>query len=273
MNKTQARFYFKLSRQSHLPASQIPRTIATDNTFQQLKESGIITIEPKAAGNILVIANPNQYQQFLQLHFPNGDPTHTQPRNTIESHHHYNNSKSARSKSQTPIIFLRGNHTIQLNGQHIDLSYPIQHFQLFATVLQTLRTPKLCFIENKEPFLRAEAVIPQAYTYLHTYGRIGKNVLKKLQVDELLVFSDYDYVGLNEYLTCKEHIQHTTFYLPSNYDTLFRRHARDLKPRKTGQKLIQKVKASNDPTVCRLRTQIESTNKFLEQEALFHHAL
>lgn len=277
MNKNQARFYFNLKKKSSIPRSSIPSAALNHTYFHNLLEDGIIAYaSPKrGGGRVIVIKQPEKYEQRLKKRFPEGDPTQKlQPRNAIESHAYYNNSKIGKGTSETPIVFLRGNHPIHVNGQSVDLRHHTKHFSLFATLLQELHTPQLCLVENKEPFLKAEKVISQAYTFMHMYGRIGKGLLKKLKVEEILVFSDYDYVGLNEYITCKAYCEKTTFHMPDNFESLFQKGAKPLKEgREYGQKPSEQVKNSKDPLVCQLREQIARTGRFLEQEALFNHAL
>jgi hypothetical protein len=124
-------------------------------------------------------------------------------------------------------------------------------------------------VENKESFLQAEKVISQDYVFIHSYGRIGKNLLEKIQTNEVLVFSDYDYIGLNEYLKCKSVFENTSFFVPENYDLLFEQYAKEIiLNRKKGQKASRNVLASQDETVLRICHDLQTKQKFLEQESL-----
>jgi len=94
-----------------------------------------------------------------------------------------------------------------------------------------------------------------------------------LNVKHILVVSDYDYVGLNEYLKCKELFSNTKFYIPDNYNSLFETYSRPLKTKsKQGQNLTYypRVEKSTDEIVVYIREQVKRTQRFLEQEILLY---
>jgi hypothetical protein len=94
-------------------------------------------------------------------------------------------------------------------------------------------------------------------------------LLEKIQTKEVLVFSDYDYIGLNEYLKCKSVFENTSFFEPENYDLLFEQYAKEITlNRKKGQKASKNVLASQDEIVLRICRDLQTKQKFLEQESL-----
>ena len=84
----------------------------------------------------------------------------------------------------------------------------------------------------------------------------------------ILVFVDYDFNGLDEYLRIKEVFTNAELYLPTNYSELFEKHSASLKGNKA--KMSNAVKNSKDSIVMKIREQVARTNRFLEQEILIN---
>ena len=80
-----------------------------------------------------------------------------------------------------------------------------------------------------------------------------------------MVFSDYDLIGLGEYLRVKETFPHATLYIPENFTALFEKYAAPL-PEK--QVAAGKVKDSTEKIVVEIREMVLKSNRFLEQEIL-----
>ena len=83
-----------------------------------------------------------------------------------------------------------------------------------------------------------------------------------------MVFSDYDLVGLNEYLEIKEANATAQLYVPDNFEDLFDKYSKGT-DKLLGQIMTEKVKVSLDPSVIEIRELVIRSNRFLEQEALF----
>lgn len=271
-NKKGGDFYFNLLEKKKRPLSQVGKRIKEDSFFQQLLATQIIVKEEKRGRGNLILNKEAAFQKFLQQHFPGGDTRgKNAATNRIESTAKYCDSKVASEK--IPIAWLRGQQPIRLNGHHVDLPSFCQRFRLFSAVIKSLHCQHLCFVENKEAFLKAEQVIPAQYTFLHPYGRVGEALMKTIKAETIMVFSDYDYIGLNEYLLIKEHLPQATFFIPDNFESLHSTYAKPINNENSGeaQKKSARIKQSQDPTVRRVCKTIETTNKFLEQEALFIH--
>ncbi len=270
MNKKEGDFYFNLLEKKKMPLSRVGK-IEESSPFQQLLEAEIIVKKEKRGRGNLVLEREAAFQAFLQRNFPSGDTRgENAATNRIESAKKYRNSKVA--SEEIPIAWLRGQQPISVNGHKIDyLPFLCERFSLFSAVIKSLHCQHLCFVENKEAFLKAEQVIPAQYTFLHPYGRVGEALMKTIKAETIMVFSDYDYIGLNEYLLIKEHLPQATLFIPDNFEALHATYTRDLKKKSSGevQKKSARVKQSQDPAVRRVCKTIETTNKFLEQEALF----
>lgn len=258
--------YFQILKTEKLLSSQVPKALLENNDFQNMLNSGIILKSSVGRGYIYKLNEEKRqvFENWFAKKFPNAEIEVTDRASSIAK---FKDSK--KSKEKSVIVFLKGNKQIQINNQIIDLQEYTKNFGFFACVLENLKTDKLCFVENKESFLQAEKVISQDYVFIHSYGRIGKNLLEKIQTNEVLVFSDYDYIGLNEYLKCKSVFENTSFFVPENYDLLFEQYAKEIiLNRKKGQKASRNVLASQDETVLRICHDLQTKQKFLEQESL-----
>ena len=269
MNQTQAKFYFELLKKGEKQKSQIGKTIQASHKFKALERAGILTFEGRGRGECLVVTQPENYQKFLAKNFPQGDPTgENAPQSAIESNARLRNSKKSTHTKTDHVIFLRGTTDAYVNGERVSLTEKTEKFGLFATKLDHLRVEKLCFIENKDTFLCAEKIIPKDYILFHPYGSTGEELVKKIEAKEILVFPDYDYVGLNTYLRFKEKHPQTRLYTTEDYDFLYANHSTPFDEKK--KKPSELVLNSKDPVVIEIREQLEKNHKFLEQQALFY---
>jgi hypothetical protein len=250
--------------------SAIPETVRKANYFQNLLESKVIILEGNwKRGSIKLDENERVYlDTFLKNNFPNEVTQEIDRVNNIKA---LRNSKGRGTESNT-IVFLRGNQVAKINGLEVDLAFHTQKFGVFSVVLENLLCDKICFVENLYAFLNVEKVIIENYVFVHTYGRVGKKLLDKIQTKEVLIFSDYDFVGLDEYLKFKEKFGKTTFFVSENYDFLFDTYSRPLKDAKkeTSQKPTERVQNTNDEIVIKIRNQVFQTQHFLEQEILIN---
>ena len=265
MKITDYNFLQKL-RTEKINCSAIPETVRKADYFQNLVESKVIVLEGNwKRGSIKLNENEQVYfDAFLSNNFPSEITQEIDKANNIKA---LRNSKGRSTESNT-IVFLRGNQVIKINETEVDLAFHTQNFGLFSVVLESLVCDRICFVENLYAFLNAEKAITENYVFVHTYGRVGEKLLDKIQTQEVLVFSDYDFVGLDEYLKFKEKFKKTIFFVPENYDFLFQTYSRPLKDTKkeTSQKPTERVYQSTDETVTKIRTQIYETQYFLEQE-------
>ena len=111
-----------------------------------------------------------------------------------------------------------------------------------------------------------------SFIFIHPYGGLSKSVVKKLSVNELWVFPDYDYKGLQNYLMVKSIFSNSQLYYPKDYENLFKKYSRSIKTKNGKEQNPNKiVQESKDPLVCKIRTDIYKTKRFLEQQAFFQN--
>lgn len=271
MNETILKYLTALKNGEIISESQLPQSVSTNVDFINFCRVGIILKQKKGAGQVyfLNLEKKSIFNKYFEKTFPNTEIEEITKASNIAK---FKNSKS-RQIEAIPIVFLRGVGSAIINGNLVDLEYYTSKFSLFASTLESLETKKLCIVENKYLFLEIEKVISNDFIFLHSYGRIGGSLLKSLLCNEILIVSDYDYVGLNEFLKCKEHNKNTQLFIPDNFNYLFDTYATNLKKKnKKGQLLknYPRVANSTDVTVAEIRERIKLSQKFLEQEILLY---
>lgn len=260
-------FISDLLKEQKVSSAKVSQRIKNSVAFKNLERSGIVKKERAVNGgfNFLVMK-----QGELQKHFQNKFPNPlSEIANSFTNTKTFKDSK-AKSRRSQKVVLLRGTKNVSINNATVELGSSTKHFGLFATTLESLEADKICIVENLDVFLKAEKVIPNDFVFFHSYGRLGKELIKSLKVAKILVFSDFDYIGLKEYLLVKSEFANTTFFMPENYEQLFKTSAKPLKKKNEGeQKPTKTIKESIDEIVIRIREQLLRTNKFLEQQALF----
>jgi hypothetical protein len=156
---------------------------------------------------------------------------------------------------------------IVLNGENIDLSRYTNSFGLFSVKEPIIKTDKICFVENLDSFLHAEQLFGDGFIFLHKYGRIGIDSLKNISANQILVFVDYDFNGLDEYLRIKSVCNNATLFVPDNFNDLFENYSKAIDG---NQQQSERLASSVLTEVVRIRELVSKTNRFLEQEILTH---
>lgn len=159
---------------------------------------------------------------------------------------------------------LRGFETIKVNENDLNLDEYTNKFKLFACNAEKIEAKQICIVENLDTFLVAERLLGKGFIFLHKYGRIGKESLRYLFTQQLLVFVDYDFNGLEEFLRIKEVFDFAQLYIPENYEELFAKYSQSLKGNKV--EMTNRIKQSLDSNVIKIRESIIRNNRFLEQQ-------
>jgi len=243
--------------------SVIPKSVLQSDTFQNLIQAEILKFSKLGRGFKVEVSKEIEFEKFLNSSFPEQIVSKTISGNIKK----YRNSKATKVDS-SPIFLFRGFSTYQINEQIIDLEKQTRDFGFFSVIPNSVIADKICFVENLETFLNAEKLLGNEFLFIHKYGRIGKESISMIKAKEVLVFVDYDFNGLDEYLRIKEVFGKVELYLPNNYSELFKKHSASLKGNKA--KMSKAVKASDDSTVVKIREQVARTNRFLEQETLIN---
>ena len=243
--------------------SRLPVSFRKREQFQSLLGSGILRKERQGAGFVVCVYEAEAYAQFLRTISPAG--AKQQSTKSVDNVARFRNSKAA-TKAVFGIVFLRGSGIVQVNGQAVDLAHYTSQFGLFSTTLTQLETDRICIVENLDCFMQAEKLVGPDWTLMHTYGRLGSQIIQSLQAREILHFPDYDYTGLDEFLRLQEIQQHATLFVPDQLESLFHTFSTHLKK---GATPSARVRNSDHPELVRIKNLIAQSNRMLEQQACF----
>jgi hypothetical protein len=259
VNQTDFRTYKKLKEDSFLTEKAIPKTVLSSPHFKGLVSSLIIEKTRSGRGFRYEIKKLTEFDNFFKTYFPEDIEIKDKSDNVRK----FRNSKIQKTVS-TPIFMLRGFETIRINGNELNLENYTSKFQIFACNAEKIEAKHICIVENLDTFLVAEKLLGKSFVFLHKYGRIGKESLNCLSTKHLLVFVDYDFNGLEEFLRIKEVFDFAQLHIPENYDELFNKYSQSLKGNKA--EMTNRIKQSSDINVIRIRESIIRNNRFLEQQ-------
>lgn len=259
MKEVDFKIYKKLSVDGAISKSVISKSVFNSNSFKNLLDAEILEITKVGRGLKIIVNKADDFEKFFKTNFPNEVANKSKAGNIKK----YRNSKGT-SVKLPPIFMLRGFKTFIINKQNVDLNSHTTKFGLFSVIPDSIIADKVCFVENLETFLNAEKLLGEDYLFAHKYGRIGKKSISKIQAKEVLVFVDYDFNGLDEFLRIKEVFQNANLFVPKNFDELFDKFSLSLSGNKA--KMSKRVVNSTDPIVIKIREQVTRSNRFLEQE-------
>lgn len=260
MLKIEFDFYTKLKNNKKIK-KPIPTVIKNSSIFKTLVSSKIIEPIQRGKGYIEILKHKS-FNEFYFKKFPNPN---------IDVKTEIDNQKKFRDTKATPIakdriIFIRGFKDITVNNKEISLKEITQEYQLFSTVLKNMKTKKICFVENLQPFLNAEKLLGKDFVYIHFYGRFPKkDILKNIKCEEYLHFGDYDSVGLSEYLKASEVYANCKLFIPDNFEYLYEEYS---KKRKEKDTIHKNVKISLKKEVINIREQLKNRGNYLEQQII-----
>src|SRR5690554_6737062 len=259
MNETDFRTYKKLKEDSFLTEKTIPKTVLSSPHFKGLLSSLILEKTKSGRGFRYEVNKTTEFENFFKTYFPEDIEVKDKSDNVRK----FRNSKIQKTVS-TPIFMLRGFETVKINGNEVNLEDYTKKFQLFACNAKRIEAKSICIVENLDTFLVAEKLLGESFVFLHKYGRIGKESLGSLFTKQLLVFVDYDFSGLEEFLRIKEVFDFAQLYIPENYDELFGKYSQSLKGNKA--EMTKRIKQCSDSNVIKIRESIIRNNRFLEQQ-------
>lgn len=257
----------KLLADGKLSASSIGSSTKASSDYSTLLCAGLIEHSPTVTGGGNVrIKDREALTNYFATKFPDSiDDSFTAVANVKA----FRNTKAAKRKSQN-VILVRGTKSISINGAGIDLMKYTAAFGTFSAAVKTLEAGKICLVENLDSYLIAEQIISNEFIFIHTYGGIGKSVIGKIKADEILVFPDYDFKGLHNYLLVKSMHPATWLFVPTNYDLILQTRSRTIKTKQGREQQPSKlVLDCEEEIVVKIRTDIFKHKKFVEQQAAF----
>jgi len=261
MKEIDFKTYKILKVEKSVSLKKIPQSVCNSDSFENLLQSGILSKRKKGRGYIVSIEKLPEFNVFFKNSFPTDKIEYSKSANIKK----YRDSKARQIKNES-IFFIRGFHNATINSRTINLKEYTNDFGLFAVKNPKIKTDKICFVENLDTFLKAEKLFGSKYIYLHKYGRIGIDSIKSIVSNEILVFVDYDFNGLDEFLRIKSVFNNATLFVPDNFETLFIKYSKTLKGNKA--QMSTRVKTSDIEQGIKIREFVIRNNRFLEQEVL-----
>ena len=256
----------KLLEAETIAESNLSMTVRDSPDWQNWLAAGFVEMERKGSSASFRVIDREALREIFHQKFPGEAEDDGSAADNVRA---FGDSK-ARARNSHGVCLLRGWQPASINDCTVDLDEMTQKFGLFAAVLNRLQADRICIVENLDCFRQAEKLLGTDWLLLHAYGRVGRKWLGKIICREMLVFSDYDFVGLEEFLRVREVFPEAQFYWPEQYEALCVSYAKPLKKRNEGEQLAtRRVRESQHPTVVSLREQLLRTGKFLEQQALF----
>ncbi len=245
-----------------MAGSQVPGTVRNGHVFGQLLSAGILEEIRSGAGHAIAVTDSSSFTNFLNARYPG----RVEPReaDAISNVARYRNTKAGR-KTAFRVVLLRGRGTIDLNGHPYDLGEATTRFGCASCIMPRMQAERICVVENLDTFAVADTLLGE-WTFVHPYGRIGKDTFGGIETNDLLHFGDYDFTGLADFLRLKSCFPKARLYLPGNLNTLWETFS---SPLKAGATAPKRVLHSKLPEVKRVLHLLADTGRFLEQQALF----
>jgi hypothetical protein len=267
-NKTFKNFVKKILSEGKINASQVGNSIKRTGDFNTLLNGGFLEYLPAVTGGgSYYLKNKSAFEKYFSDKFPG--EIDTTNNTAIGNVNLMRNTKAGKRESQN-VILIRGQETVLLNGIKTDLKKYTNTYGTFSATLKTLEATKVCFVENLDSYLLAEKVINSGFIFIHTYGGIGKSVVSKTKAIEILVFPDYDFKGLHNYLLVKSVFANTKLFVPNNYETLLETKSRTIKTKQGRmQQPSKSVLECKEEIVVKIKNDIFKTGHFVEQQAIF----
>jgi hypothetical protein len=266
-NKTFKSFVKKILAEGKISASQVGNSIKRTSEFTTLINGGFIQHLPaKTGGGSFYIKNREALDKYFADKFPseNGNVF-----TAVANVGAMRNTKAGKRESQN-VILIRGQEGVLLNGIETDLKKYTEAYGTFSAALKSLEANKVCFVENLDSYLLAEQVITTGFVFIHTYGGIGRSVVSRIKANEILVFPDYDFRGLHNYLLVKSAFPDTQLFVPKDYEKLLETRSRTIKTKQGRmQQPSKEVLECEEDIVAKIREDIYKTGHFVEQQAIF----
>jgi hypothetical protein len=257
MVKIECRFLLDLIEKGEISSSKVSKRIKDSDLFLKLIESQALIVQKRGAGEVLIVDKMEVLDNYLRFECPKlkRDESRGERYNNIRVNR---NSKSNKRKSYR-LAFVRGLENFTLNKKSLSSIEPI------GEQIERLEAKKICLVENLENFMEDKRFIYKGYILIYPIGRFGKELLNRLSCEELVMFGDLDYVGLNEFTRVKHTIPNATLYIPDGYFEDALKYGLEIKSnQKASLNLIELSKV--DDSVKSVLDFLQKSNLFLEQE-------
>jgi hypothetical protein len=266
MNKLTLKRNLLKVKQGEIQQTQLSASFLRSSELERLIGINAIVRMKKGRGFVYSVGEEKAFDDYMSFHFPgiNEDGEGERSANVTA----YRDSKVQKRTSEQ-IMLVRSGIPCFVDGiayHQPSLDSPV-FYTLHGRNIKEIAAKKICVVENLESFLVAERILGTDALFVHTYGRMGKDLASKLTAETIVHWGDYDLVGLNEYALIKAVHPNTIMHIPDDIAALTEKYGRpaDTLQKKSGE-LEQLLRC--DPVAQQVFKIWSEKGLFLEQEAL-----
>jgi len=276
-----ARVLSALIANGGVAASAVPAGVR--ETINSLIAAGALHEERRGAGIRIAVTDETVLQSVVDRWFPAGlAPALRDDRNSTSRARSVAVFRDAKVTRRAAIeaVFVRGfGESVLRVGED---SLPLAHWTRtvgVSAINPDLEPPpgligQIAIVENMEPFMQVEAVIPSLDAAVYAGGRMSERLLAWLAAPEMSActyvhFGDYDPVGIDEYLRLKQRCPgRVVLYLPESLADLFARYANQELVRKNSA-VLRRIRGGGDDQAGFVIGLIDRFGGGVEQEVVF----
>ena len=258
--------------------------------LRPLLETNVVAVERSGSGRRLIAHNEERVRQFAEKEYPSGleaaraatSRDGDTPLSASEAVAHLRDAK--RGAAGDEVLLFRGapETTITYEGSPFRVGQLTETVGVAAVVLgadtSVAVDGPLAVVENREAFLRFEALGTAAQVACFGGGRLSRRVVAWLAAldvgaGDLLHCPDYDPVGLDEFQRLREACgARVRLFWPERLEALLQKYGKARLYTKNAH-LLDGIGRSAPPTIAKLRAMLHRHGQGLEQEILLHEAL
>ncbi len=262
----------KIIEQGYLLSSTVPQS--AEPKIQQFRDAGFISWEKSGRGSRYVLVDPYSIKKLLEATGYHGSTDGLTPKAKAVSRH--GDAHAGKDDSILIQISVKGEDIYwRKNEKPVDIKTIVKDCGMASIVIRSedkWRTNSpIALVENIDLLIYSKkyfAQIPFQGNILYYAGWAGARViewLKKQSKAPQIIFPDYDFVGLKNYLKLKNSFPELQIYIPDELPELVRRFGNKKKFVKQSQKYSLE---QNDADVHSVYSLMQKYGKCLDQESL-----
>lgn len=272
MKYSERNMLIKILEQGYLLSSAVPRSALSK--IQQLRDTGIISWEKAGRGSRYVLVDTHSIEKLLDATGYHGSTDGLTPKAEAVSRH--GDAHAGKDDSILIQISTKGEEIYwRKNGKPVDIKNIVKDCGLASIVVRSddhwQTDSPIALVENIDLLVYSKnyfAQIPFQGNILYYAGWAGAKMiewLKKQQQTPQIIFPDYDFVGLKNYLKLKKIFPGLQIYIPDELPELIRRFGSKKKFVKQSQKYSLE---QSDDDVRSVYSLMQKYGKCLDQESL-----
>jgi hypothetical protein len=263
-----------------LAEGRVARSQFSDRSLKALRslfDAGVLIQERSGGGMAVVLENAAALRSFYKHRYPNAELTlGASPRASAVGT--FRNAKRTRRTDLEPVLMRALRPLVATrDGLEYDLLATSRLAGSACLMLEAEHfwslSGRLAIVENLECFLHFEKMSIPVDAILYAAGRLSQLALQWLASEPMsecsfLHFGDYDPVGLDEFLRLKRAVGlRAELHIPDNLRELVTRYGRP-ELLADSARVLQRLRATSDPSVRQVLGILDETGCGLEQEAL-----